>query len=181
MAAGVVSGAVALMLQLDPSMTPDRVKYALMATARRAADSDPLAAGAGVIDAYGAATAAPAGLANQGVPPSTGLGSLDLSRGTVRVQTTGLVPTVLGGLSTAQLLLWVPAVVTASAWNTASWYVSPSATFPWAPTVWPEGKNWQGKNWQGKNWQGATWYGQADDTVSYGRAAQGSASYGAWD
>ncbi|HSK35167.1 MAG TPA: S8 family peptidase, partial [Actinomycetota bacterium] len=47
MATGVVSGAVALMLQANPGFTPDRVKYALAATARDAASTDPLAVGAG--------------------------------------------------------------------------------------------------------------------------------------
>src|SRR5205814_1325948 len=39
MATGVVSGAVALMLQAQPSWTPDRVKFALTATARPAAST----------------------------------------------------------------------------------------------------------------------------------------------
>ena len=39
MATAVVSGAVALMLQRNPAMAPDQVKYALMSTARNAASS----------------------------------------------------------------------------------------------------------------------------------------------
>jgi serine protease AprX len=175
MAAGVTSGAVALMTQADPAIVPDRAKYALLATARGAATDDPYAAGAGVIDAYRAATQAPPGLANQGVQPSNGLGSLDLSRGSMRVASTGLLPTVVGGLTTAQLLLWVPTVFTATVWSSTSWYLSPFATASWAGTIWP-----QGKNWQGKNWQGASFYGVHDDSVSYGAAGRGSASYGAW-
>src|SRR4051812_36515089 len=84
MSTGVVSGSVALMLQANSALTPDRIKYALTATARSAASDDRLAVGAGVVDAYGALRA-PAGVANQNITRSNGLGSLDLSRGSVQV------------------------------------------------------------------------------------------------
>src|SRR5205807_4236207 len=67
MATGVVSGSVALMLQANPGLTPDRVKYSLAATARNVASSDPMTVGAGLINIYGALRA-PAGVANQSVP-----------------------------------------------------------------------------------------------------------------
>ena len=74
MATGVVSGAVALMLQANPGFTPDRVKHALAATARDAASSDPMAVGAGVVDVNAAAYSAPPGVANQGLARSNGHG-----------------------------------------------------------------------------------------------------------
>ena len=49
MSTGVVSGAVALMLQANPGLTPDRIKYSLTTTARSAGSSDPMAVGAGVL------------------------------------------------------------------------------------------------------------------------------------
>lgn len=181
MSSGVVSGAVALMLQMDPTLTPDRTKFELMDTATRAADADPDAVGAGEPSAYRAVTEAGPGSANVGVPRSDGLGRLDLSRGSISLQSDDLLSTTLGATSTAQLLLWQPLAYTTSAWTTVSWQLSPFATVAWPGTQWSEGKNWQGKNWQGKNWQGATWYGQPDDAADYGRGGDGSASYGAWD
>jgi serine protease AprX len=53
MAAGLVSGAVALMLSQDPTLTPDTVKARLMRSARKIA-GDPTATGAGVLDVTGA-------------------------------------------------------------------------------------------------------------------------------
>ena len=186
MAAGVVSGAVALMLQMAPSMTPDRVKFALTDTAAGAASRNANDVGAGEPSAFRAAQQAAPGVANVGVPRSNGLGQLDLSRGSVSVQSDSLLGTPLGATSTAQLLLWRPSAFLASAWTTTAWQLSPFATVAWPGTEWSEGKNWQGKNWQGKNWQGknwqgATWYEQPDDSADYGQGGDGSASYGAWD
>ena len=98
MAAAVVSGAAALLVGADPALTPDRLKFALTATARPTVVVEPAAVGAGVIDAV-AARQAPPGLANQGVARSNGMGSLDLSRGTLRVKT--LSGTVITGTQTA--------------------------------------------------------------------------------
>jgi serine protease AprX len=191
MAAGLVSGAVALMLQMDPTLTPDRTKFALTDTAAGAADTSPDAVGAGVPSAFRAVTRAAPGLANVGLARSNGLGQLDLSRGSVSVSGTGLLGLPLGATTTAQLLLWQPSAYTASTWSTTSWQLSPFASALWPGTQWSEGRNWQGRNWQGRNWQGrnwqgrnwqgATYYDQPDSNADYGSGGDGSASYGAWD
>jgi|GEM_PF-872414 len=71
MAAAEVSGVVALMLQANPDLTNDEVKYQLMATARPAIDtatSDPAYSpweqGAGLVDADAAVFSAETGAAN---------------------------------------------------------------------------------------------------------------------
>jgi serine protease AprX len=57
MAAPVVSGAVALLLQDEPGLTPDQVKYRLMATANKSwAGYKNSKAGAGYLDVYAAVT-----------------------------------------------------------------------------------------------------------------------------
>jgi subtilisin family serine protease len=69
-AAAVVSGVAALVLQKNPSFTPDDVKCALMSGARPATRADGTLAygvfqqGAGVVDPYAAAYAIPNGCAN---------------------------------------------------------------------------------------------------------------------
>jgi serine protease AprX len=175
MATGVVSGAVALMLQADPSMTPDRVKYALTATARPVASTDRMAVGAGLIDVFSASFGAPAGVANQGLDRSNGLGSLDLSRGSVRVQTTTLLPTLITGLLTAQLLLWDPITFTLVPWTGSSWYGS-----SWYGSSW-YGSSWYGSSWYGSSWYGSSWYGQMEGSSWYGSSWYGSSWYGAWE
>jgi serine protease AprX len=174
MATGVVSGAVALMLQANSGLTPDRIKYAVRAAARSAASDDAMAVGAGVVDAYGALRA-PAGVANQNVPRSNGLGSLDLSRGSVQVALNDPGHTVVSGLQTGQLLLWNPIVYTTAAWAPITWYTTDFSGSRW----W--GSRWWGSDWSGSRWWGSRWWGQYDGTRTYGSRWWGSAWYGAWD
>ena len=54
MAAPVVTGTVALMLQANPALTPNAVKAILQFTSHAHADYDPLTQGAGFVDAAGA-------------------------------------------------------------------------------------------------------------------------------
>ena len=178
MATGVVSGAVALMLQANPGFTPDRVKYALAVTARDAASNDPMAVGSGLVDANAAAFSAPAGTANQGLARSNGQGSLALSRGSVQVKTNDLIGSVLGPVLgatlTAQLLLWNPGGYTGAKWVPSDWYLSTWEVYRWNRV------SWYGNDWPGYRWHGSSWYGQGQDE-SYGSSLPGSAWYGAWE
>jgi serine protease AprX len=174
MSTAVVSGEVALLLAQNPCLTPDRVKYELMATAHKVAADDPYAVGAGMVDVSAAVTA-PAGLANQGVPRSSGTGSLDLSRGTVRVQADDPMQTVISGETTAQLLLWNPVAYTGTEWTGVNWYGSDFYGVNWY------GVNWYGSDWAGVNWYGSSFYGQADGVNWYGVNWYGSAWYGVWE
>jgi serine protease AprX len=67
MAAAVASGSIALLLQDEPNLNPDQVKYRLMSTARpMPGDGD----GAGVLDIYAAVRGTSTETANTGVPVS---------------------------------------------------------------------------------------------------------------
>jgi serine protease AprX len=68
MSAPMVSGSIALLLQSEPNLTPDQVKYRLMATARPFADKN--RAGAGYLNIYAAVNTATSQSANTGVPVS---------------------------------------------------------------------------------------------------------------
>ena len=178
MAAAVVSGTVALMLQANPTLSPDRVKYALSATARGSASVDPLSVGAGTVDAYAAAYGAPSGVANIGLGRSTGQGNLGASRGTVQTVADDPAGTVLGpvlgSVLTVQLLVWNPLGYTGGGWRESDWYLSTWEAFRFYRV------GWYSSDWPGYNWRGSSWYGQEQDE-SYGSALPGSAWYGAWE
>jgi serine protease AprX len=171
MSAGIVSGIAALLLQANPSWTPDRIKYALRATTRATASSDQMAVGTGLVDAYRAAFQAPAGTANQGLARSNGRGTLYASRGSVRMTVddpqSGNIGVLLGPLLTAQLILWDPIGWTNGNWNRDTWYSTGWATSRWVPL------DWYGSDWPGTNWR--------NDYIWYGSSWHGSAWYGAWE
>lgn len=80
MAAPVVSGAVALLLERHPDLTPDQVKWVLMNSARSYPGQPD---SAGLLDIQAAvdlAASGSVGSANQGIPPHSGI---DTSTGTV--------------------------------------------------------------------------------------------------
>jgi serine protease AprX len=174
MAAAVVSGVSALVLSARPTMSPNGLKYALTSTARSAASTAPSAVGSGVVDAYGAVTAPP-GQANGALARSTGLGSLDASRGSVYVRIDdpdSVTQPVVTGLITAQLVAWDPIGFVTGDWSSTP-LVPPWYTAPWYSTT------WFGNNWTGHNWEGCSWdTGHAD--CPYGHNWEGSAWYGAW-
>jgi len=175
MATAVVSGLVAQMLSLQPMLTPDRVKYELMSTAHPDASSDVMAVGQGVVDGVAALAAGP-GVANVGVPPSSGTGSIAASRGTVGVQLADSASTVLDGSTnlTSQLTTWDPTTLQGP-WTGGSWFGG-----SWFGGSW-FGGSWFGGSWFGGSWFGGSWFGQPTSTEDYGGSWFGGSWYGAWD
>jgi serine protease AprX len=185
MSTAVVSGLIADILSAQPSWSPDRVKFALMATARPDASTDPMSVGAGLVDGYDAAFNAPAGLADQGLTPGSGLGSIQADRGTVTIQaadgTGTVVASPLSGEVTAQLTPWDPASMLVPNFNGSSWYGSSWYGSSWYGSSW-YGSSWYGSSWYGSSWYGSSWYGSSWYGSSwYGSSWYGSSWYGAWD
>ena len=180
MSTAVVSGAAALMLQRNPSWTPNRVKYALSSTARAAASDDAMAVGSGVIDSYGAAFNAPAGDANAGLDRSNGMGSLDASRGDVLVAADNPEQTVVSGVLTLQLLTFNPIEYTGLPWTPLTWTLSQWYGASWWGASW-WGASWYGASWWGASWYGASWWGEPSGASWYGASWWGGSWYGAWE
>lgn len=154
-AAAVVSGAVALLLQAYPDLTPDQVKLALTSSANPVKKSSELVTGAGSLDLKGAMDAAAkltgtdrtaAALrvsAVQDFPRSTGQGSLAAARGdSVVVDATG--SDVTGEVD-----------VQGNPWDPAAWWAASSTL-----------TSWTGGSWMGSTWTGDGWQASADDLAS---------------
>jgi serine protease AprX len=185
-AAGVVAGVAARMVEANPALTNDQVKGVLTATADRTpAGFD---GGAGLIDARAAVAAVdrdrppgPLPTANAGLTPSTGLGTIQASRGTQLVfrdlDGDGTADPVTGEIDVLGRP-WSPAAYVAAPWTRAAWAASPwaalasevsddSAASPpaagalapivaWAPDYWGA-RSWDQAGWDAKYWTAKYW------------------------
>jgi len=168
----VVSGSAALLLDREPNLTPDQVKARLLGTAAPGPVGDPNVDGHGSVDTYAAAHAGTSDSANQGVVRSLGSGSLQLDRGSLKIniQTGTLLDPLfrllspvlqpLTGNLTAQNQLFNQVGYFSSAWTGNSWYGSQWGGNSWYSTSW-YGNSWYGNSWYGNSWYGNSWYATA--------------------
>jgi serine protease AprX len=120
MAAPMVSGAAALLLQDEPNLTPDQVKFRLMATANTVwAGFDPAKAGAGYLDAYAAVTGTTTESANVGIPVS-------------QMLWTGGDPITWDSVS------WNSVAWNSVAWNSVAWNSVAWNSVAWSSGLWDD-------------------------------------------
>ncbi|MDP9466335.1 MAG: S8 family peptidase [Actinomycetota bacterium] len=198
MSAAVMSGAVALLREARPTWTPDEVKHAVRATARKVALDDPYAIGRGLPHVYDALSADLTGAAQPRSAPAP-LGLLDDSRrGLVvlgpecsaldpllPVEEPSCVLSPLVGQITAQGLAFDGNEWTGHDWTEATWYASQWAGHDWTGHDWT-GHDWTGHDWTGHDWTGHDWTGndwteadgsaRSDDSETYGSDAAGDDS-----
>ena len=160
--AAVVSGAVALLMQRNPELTPDQVKGLLKATADSLrGDSNP-SQGGGQLDIDGAVKALAKGNVpayTQTFPASTGLGSLEASRGGSFV----VDPVTSEELRGERDIFGV-------AWDPATWSTDSRAATAWTGGMW-RGTAWSGARWAGDDWAAANWTRRAWTGTDWTRRA----------
>ncbi len=174
--AAATTGALALVLQQRPNLTPDQLKAILLGTARSIgvkADR----AGFGLVD-VGAMMAAPISdpiATSQKFKASKGSGSIEASRGTVHVKKKSKVDllgeqTLAGSFDSAA---WSAASATSSAWTnqvydakgrflSGTWAGSSWSGSSWSGSSW-SGSSWSGSSWSGSSWSGSSWSGAGWD------------------
>jgi serine protease AprX len=179
-AAAIVSGVLARMFQANPALTPDQAKAALVATANPTLAGP--GAGAGLIDANAAlvlvgprrGAVGSDGLprANAGTAASSGLGTIDGSRGSERgvadLNGDG-IPEPLSGEVDVLGRPWDAAAYAADPWTAASFAASPWAAIanvigigaaprlaPGPRVAW-EARHWGAADWVAAGWDPETW------------------------
>ena len=158
-AAAIVSGVAALMFQANPSLTPDVAKATLKETAGMSSALGK-GAGDGLLDAYGAVKAALNGKyvyspANVGLVPSTGLGLIEASRGSLHVNADldgdGRLNDVVKGEIDALGMKW-----SSTFWGSTSWSSLTSQSSGWDSTSWSS-TSWSGTSWSSTSWSSTSW------------------------
>lgn len=157
-AAAVVSGAVALLLEQRPELTPDQVKALLRSTASALPLADAAGRGAGEIDVAAAGLAATPE-AVQAWPTSQGTGSINAARGTQYVADDGvelnLEWDVMAPWKAAK---WAADSTAGTSWVGGRWNDRDWTGDCWCATTWA-GATWDGRSWAGRSWAGRSWAG----------------------
>jgi serine protease AprX len=184
-AAAIMSGAVALVLQKYPTMSPDLVKRFFQTKAVKLASFDSQAQGAGEIQLGPMANATPQWpYTGQKFTAASGTGSLELSRGSDHVTRDGIVlrgdqdifgiPVDEGALAQSEANAsswsgddWNGSTWSASTWSASSWSGSTWSASSWSASTW-SGSTWSASTWSGSSWSGSTWSGQSWATAGWG-------------
>jgi serine protease AprX len=175
-ATAVVSGAIALMLQQRPDLTPDDVKRMLMTTAQPVVGT-PQETGNGLINVL-AAAAAPRPLIAQTFTKSTGLGSLEAARGTHHVGQNADGSKDLTGERDIfgkawQPSVWAPKSSSGTAWNGGVWNGT-----TWAGTCWCTGSPlWSNTSWSNTSWSNTSWSNTSWSNTSWSNTSWSNTSW----
>jgi serine protease AprX len=155
-AGAVVSGAVALLLQQHPGLTPDAVKATLVQNAARLPGADADAQGAGELQLTKANRPA-RGQVTQTWPRSIGTGSLEAARGSAHVSDDGVD---LSGendiFGTFNVARWAAASSAHTAWNGGNWMGRDWTGESWIAEGWTD-SSWSSHTWSSHTWSGYTW------------------------
>ncbi|HEY2430561.1 MAG TPA: S8 family serine peptidase, partial [Acidimicrobiales bacterium] len=159
-AAAVTSGAVALLLQARPGLSPDQVKALLKSSATPLALFDSRAEGAGAINVGTAAQAGLPWFSTQRWAPATGTGSIEQARGGSHVAQDGVELTGEQDIMGQPWVggTWAPEAASATAWTGGTWNGSVWSGASWTGASWT-GASWTGASWTGASWTGASWTG----------------------
>ena len=163
-AAAITSGAVALILQKHPGLTPDRVKRFIAANTSPATgvDPDPDYWGSGKLNLAALITKAPEAY-TQNFTNATGTGSLEAARGTDHVADNGVElrgeMDIFGNpfnssavaAATAAGTIWNGGTFNGRTWSGSTW-----SGRTWSGTTW-SGGSWSGRTWSSRTWSGNTW------------------------
>jgi serine protease AprX len=136
MATPMVAGAAALLLQSEPNLTPDQVKYRLLETAGKVGKAN-------YLDVYAAVTTLTTESANQGVIPHMLLAKMALIA-------------YWASENGEENIDWENVDWTAVNWNAVNWNAVNWNAVNWNAVNW-NAVNWNAVNWNAVNWNAVNW------------------------
>ena len=145
-AAAVTTGAAALLLQENPTASPDQVKKLLTSSAQQLENVTDASQGSGEINLKKGFKKDLSGERQQ-FAPSTGTGSLELARGSHHLTAGGL--TLTGEVD-----------IFGHVFNSAEMATAEAAGNAWTGGVF-NGNSWTGNSWTGNSWTGNSWTGNS--------------------
>jgi serine protease AprX len=170
-ATAIVSGVAALMFQAVPTLTPDEAKTAILRAAMKTSTYRS-GGGAGLIDASSAIQLARKGIyvtANLGLVRSTGLGSLESSRGSFHVfadpDFDGVWDVVVGEVDVLGQP-WSATSWSALSWSKSVWASLVNVSAGWAATSW-SATSWSGTSWSSTSWSSTSWSSTSWSSTSW--------------
>jgi serine protease AprX len=175
--AAITSGAVALLLDKNPALTPDQVKRYFADKAVKLTGANGQTQGAGEINP-GAMTEQPSSYPAQSFPSSTGTGSLELSRGQDHLTRDGIV------LAGERDIFGMPfdsaamaaAEASATSWSGGNWNGSSWSGSSWSSSSW-SGSSWSSSSWSGSSWSGSSWSSSSWSSSSWSGSSWSSSSW----
>jgi serine protease AprX len=169
MATAVASGAVALLLERAPNLTPDQVKSTLVGAARPYGDGssvpDPIADGSGLLDVAAASHVAPEATPSAQDQVTGAIGEVTIPRRAMR-------PADAFARSTFPLLSRL----------TPRWRVPDLGGIAWSALTW-DSVVWDSVAWDNYDWESVAWDSVAWDSVAWDSVAWDSVAWDsvAWD
>jgi serine protease AprX len=160
-ATAVAAGAVALVLQRFPNITPDMIKRYVTSTAVKLGGFDSQAQGAGELRLGEMFKKTPPAY-QQKFTAATGTGTLEAARGTDRITRDGVALSgerdIFGAAVDTRALAALEA--SGSSWSGGSWNGSSWSGSSWSGSSW-SGSSWSGSSWSGSSWSGSSWSGSS--------------------
>jgi len=160
MAAPVVTGVVALMLERDPSLTPAQVKARLKGTTSPLAFGSLNTTGTGLVNAVAAVTAGPS---SDPLTEAVSAGFASEMYSFLYGQPLSWRDLTFNGGVDANGIPWSQVTWSNVSWDAITWANVEWASFNWS-TV-----NWQEISWEEISWEGITWESRSLKDKSKGR------------
>ena len=183
-AAAIVAGAVALVLQKYPTMSPDLVKRFFASNAVKLASFDSQAQGAGEIRLGEMLSKTPQwSYTGQRFTAATGSGSIERSRGSDHLTRDGTILTgeqdIFGRTFDASALAAAESAASSwsgGEWNGSSWSGSSWSGSSWSASSW-SGSSWSGSSWSASSWSASSWSGSSWSASSWSGSSWSGSSW----